>query len=102
MFLEEIPQAIADYQKAASIYCEKEDWENYQQVLDSLKKIQTAAPETKEQKNQVLHQRLLRLVGGQREIAQRMIEQYKEHHPGMSDDWLLQKIIDQLESDRYE
>jgi tetratricopeptide (TPR) repeat protein len=37
--LEEMLNAVADYQKAASIYCEQEDWENYEQVLNSLQKI---------------------------------------------------------------
>ncbi|MTJ08975.1 MULTISPECIES: tetratricopeptide repeat protein [unclassified Anabaena] len=98
--LEEIQNAISDYQKAVSIYCEQEDWENYQQVLNSLQKIQTSNPEIKNQKYQILRQRLLRLVGGQQEIANRLIQQQEYNYPGMSDDWYLQKVIDQLERDR--
>jgi tetratricopeptide (TPR) repeat protein len=98
--LEEIQNAVSDYQKAVSIYCEQEDWENYQQVLNSLQKIQTSNPEIKNQKYQILRQRLLRLVGGQQEIAERLIQQQEYNYPGMSDDWYLQKVIDQLERDR--
>lgn len=99
-FLEEMQQAIADYQKAASIFCEKEDWENYQQVLNSLKTIQASSPESKKQKANLLRQRLLRLVGGYWEIAQRLIEQKQDYNPGMSEEWYLQKVIDELERDR--
>jgi tetratricopeptide (TPR) repeat protein len=99
--LEEMQSAIADYQKAASIYCEQEDWENYQQVLNKLQKIQVFNPQIKNQKYDVLRQRLLRLVGGQWEIAERLIQQQEYHYPGMSDDWYIQRVIDQLERDRH-
>ncbi len=99
-FLEEMQQAVADYQQAASIYCEQENWENYHQVLNSLKKIQKHSPESKQQKYNLLQQRLLRLVGGYWEIAQRLIDQKQNYHPGMSQDWYLQKVIDDLERDR--
>jgi tetratricopeptide (TPR) repeat protein len=99
--LEETQNAVSDYQKAASIYCEQEDWENYQQVLNKLQTIQTFNPAINNQKYEVLRQRLLRLVGGQWEIAKRLIQQQEDNHPGMSDDWYLQRVIDQLERDRF-
>lgn len=98
--LEEIQNAIADYQKAISIFCEQEDWENHQQVLDSLKLIQQSFPEAKQQKFNILRQRLLRLVGGYWELAQRLIEQKQDDHPGMTQEWYMQKVIDDLERDR--
>ena len=98
--LEEMQNAVSDYQKAASIYCEQEDWENYQEVLNNLQKIQTSNPEIKNQKYEVLRQRLLRLVGGHWEIAERLIQQQEYHNPGMSDDWYLQRVIEQLERER--
>jgi tetratricopeptide (TPR) repeat protein len=98
--LEEMQDAIADYQRAASIFCEKEDWGNYQQVLDSLKKIQSPSLELKQARQNILRQRLLRLVGGYWEIAQRLIEQAKRYYPGMSEEWYMEKVIDDLESDR--
>jgi len=98
--LEEMQHAIEDYQRAASIFCEKEDWQNYQQVLNSLKKIQSSTPEVKNAKHDLLRQRLLRMVGGYWEIAERLIEQKKDYYPGMSEDWYLQSVIDDLESDR--
>ncbi|MBW4475629.1 MAG: tetratricopeptide repeat protein [Tolypothrix brevis GSE-NOS-MK-07-07A] len=98
--LEEMQHAIEDYQRAASIFCEKEDWQNYQQVLNSLQKIQFSTPEVKNAKDDLLRQRLLRMVGGYWEIAQRLIEQKKDYYPGMSEEWYLQTVIDDLESDR--
>lgn len=98
--LEEMQNAVVDYQKAASIYCEQEDWENYYQVVSNLQKIQTSNPEIKDQKSQVLRQRLLRLVGGHWEIAQRLIQQQEYDYPGMSDDWYFQRVIEELERDR--
>jgi tetratricopeptide (TPR) repeat protein len=99
-FLEELPHAIADYQKAASIFCEQEDWDNYQQVLDSLQKIQSSSPESKKATYNILRQRLLSMVGGQWEIAQRLIQQQRDYNPGMSDEWYLQKVIYDLQRDR--
>jgi tetratricopeptide (TPR) repeat protein len=98
--LEEMQNAVSDYQKAVSIYCEQEDWENYQEVLNNLQKIQTSNPEIKNQKYEVLRQRLLRLVGGHWEIAESLIQQQEYHNPGMSDDWYLQRVIEQLERER--
>lgn len=97
--MEEIPQAITDLQNAASIYCEKEDWDNYQQVLESLKKINAPAPETPKNDYEQLRYRLLRLVGGQWEIAQRLIEQAKFYYPGMSEEWYIETVIHDIEKD---
>ncbi len=99
-FLEEMESAVADYQQAASIYCEKEDWDNYHQVLNSLQKINKSYPESRHQKYNLLRQRVLRLVGGYWEIAQRLIEQKRDYYPGMTDEWYLQQVIDDLERDR--
>ena len=98
--LEEMQEAIADYQKAASIFLEKEDWENYKLVLNSLNKIQQSIPETRNHKYNLLRQRLLRLVGGQWEIAQRLIQQKKDYYPQMPEEWYLHKVISELERDR--
>lgn len=98
--IEEMQRATEDYQRAASIYCEKEDWQNYQQVLDSMKKIIARSPELKDTAAKMLRQRLLRLVGGYWEIAQRLIEQAKYNYPGMTEEWYMEKVIHDLESDR--
>ncbi|WP_414625156.1 tetratricopeptide repeat protein [Calothrix sp. CCY 0018] len=97
--MEELPQASNDFQQAASIYCEKEDWDNYQLVLKSLKKINAPAPEVEKNDYEKLRYRLLRLVGGQWEIAQRLIEQAKFYYPGMSEEWYLETVIHDLERD---
>ncbi|MBO3460221.1 tetratricopeptide repeat protein [Aetokthonos hydrillicola Thurmond2011] len=98
--IEEIQRAVEDYQYAASIFCEKEDWENYQQVLDSLKKIQFTNSDSSKATYNVLRQRLLRLVGGHWEIAQRLITQAKSYYPGMPEEWYIEKVIHDLERDR--
>lgn len=97
--MEEIPQAINDLQNAASIYCEKEDWDNYQLVLESLKKINAPAPEVQKNDYEKLRYRLLKLVGGQWEIAQRLIEQAKFYYPGMSEEWYIETVIHDIEKD---
>ena len=98
-FLEEMQNAIEDYQKAASIFCEQQDWENYQQTQNSLKQIQTSVPEYKKQKSNLLRQKLLRLVGGHWEIAQRLIQQKKDNYLGMSEEWSIPPAPEDLEGD---
>ena len=98
--IEEMQRAVEDYQRAASMFCEKEDWGNYQQVLDSLKKIQLYSYDSKNTTPNLLSQRLLRLVGGYWEIAQRLMEQAKNYYPGMSEEWYMEKVIQDLERDR--
>lgn len=98
--LEEMQRAVDDYQQAASIFCQQEDWDNYKQVLDSLKKIHSPTPEKKENTDNQLRQRLLRMVGGHWEIAQRLIEQAKNYYPGMAEHWYMEKVIQDLERDR--
>ncbi|WP_143288363.1 tetratricopeptide repeat protein, partial [Calothrix rhizosoleniae] len=98
--LEEMQLACADYQKAASIFCEQEDWDNYQFVMDSLQKINISNPYRSKATSQLLRQRLLRLVGGYWEIAERLIEQAKYDYPGMAESWYVEKVIRDLERDR--
>ncbi|MBD2338517.1 tetratricopeptide repeat protein [Calothrix sp. FACHB-156] len=98
--LEEMLAARDDYQKAISIFLEKEDWDNYHQVLNSLTKIQKSLPDNQNQKYNLLRQRLLRMVGGQWEIAQRLIQQKKDYYPQMPEEWYLQRVIADLERDR--
>jgi tetratricopeptide (TPR) repeat protein len=98
--LEEISSAIIDYQKAISIYCQTEDWQNHQMVLAQLKKIQS--PITSITPNQTpyktLRQKLLRMVGGHWGIAQRLIDDTKSSYPGMSEEWYLEKVIQDWEN----
>lgn len=98
--LEEIQNAVADYQQAASIFCEQEDWDNYHQVLERLQQVQTSRPQSQQQNYNLLRQRLLRLVGGHWEIAQRLIDDKREYLPGMSDEWYLQQVIEDIERGR--
>lgn len=97
--LEEIKQAIVDYQKAASLFCEQEDWESYNQTLANLKKLQNSVPKS-DNSITILRQRLLRLVGGQWAIAERLLDQAKFDSPGMTEEWYLEKVIYDLERDR--
>lgn len=100
--LEEMQSAIDDYQTAAQIFCEKEDWDNYKKTLDGLKKIQGQVPirNTSTTSNSQLRQRLLRLVGGYWEIAERLIDQAKEKYPGQREEWYWETVINDLERDR--
>ncbi|MEM7725334.1 MAG: tetratricopeptide repeat protein [Cyanobacteria bacterium P01_A01_bin.45] len=98
--MEEMQKAMEDYQKAASMFCEQEDWSNYQIVLDDMKKFKSPSPEIQKTQDELLRQRLLRLVGGHWEIAQRLIEQAKLYYPGMSEEWYLETVIYDLERDK--
>jgi tetratricopeptide (TPR) repeat protein len=98
--IEEMQHALNDFQRAVSIFCDKEDWNNFHIVLNRLKKITIRQPEANLNKFGMLRQRLLRLVGGYQEIAERLIFQAKDYYPGMSEEWYLEKVIQDLESER--
>ncbi|HBS68450.1 MAG TPA: hypothetical protein DEA79_04615, partial [Cyanobacteria bacterium UBA11153] len=115
--------AVEDYQKAANIYFDKRDWESYQKVLNRQKIQARKAEEVRKkrtsklnsdeifiqqenqiwsnvQPNQELKERLLRMVGGYWDVAARLIEIAKQKHPGMPENWYLEKVITDLEKDR--
>ncbi len=100
--LEDVDKALEDYQTAATLYCEQEDWENYRTTLDRLQQLRSVAPQSKaiNPGGNPLRQHLLKLVGGQAEIAERLLEQAKYCYPGMSDDWYIEKVIYDIERDR--
>lgn len=103
--LEETRQAIADYQTAVSQFCEAEDWENYHQALEKLNRLQGLAPSAAVQSRQSdlgdrLRERLRSLVGGQWEIAEQLIARAKRFYPNQSEDWYIEKVVDDLERDR--
>lgn len=98
--IEEMQRAVDDYQKAASIFCEREDWQNYQLALDSLKQITAPSFDLRKPKSGIMRQKLLRLVGGHWEIAERLIDDAKYRYPGMSEEWYIEKVIQDLERDR--
>ncbi|MEM1393232.1 MAG: hypothetical protein AAF316_03980 [Cyanobacteria bacterium P01_A01_bin.80] len=53
-----------------------------------------------EQANPRLRKELLRLVGGDRRTANRLIAGIKHSHPGKSINWVVEKVIYDLERDR--
>lgn len=103
--LEELARAIDDYQMAANIYLERQDLPKYQDTLKQLQKLQRAAPKSSpppsrgqsQPQHEALRQRLYILVSGQWAIAQRLIDGLKEEYPGQSEDWYLERVIDNLE-----
>jgi uncharacterized protein HemY len=44
--------------------------------------------------------RLIARLDGDIETAERLIEQAKQNHPGMSEDWYIESVLDNLEGDR--
>jgi tetratricopeptide (TPR) repeat protein len=99
--LEEMQAAIEDYQTAAKIYCDREDWQNYNQAIESLKQIQSITPQaTPAPTQEFLRKRLLRLVGGYWELAERLLQGAREENPGMGEQWYLEKVIRDIERDR--
>jgi tetratricopeptide (TPR) repeat protein len=98
--LEELAAAQADYQLAANLYLEQQDLAKYQETLAKLKGLQKAPPATVRPQNmqqQDLRQYLLRLVGGQWAMAERLIERFKEEYPGYDEDWYLEQTIAYIE-----
>ena len=115
--------AIEDYQKAANLYFDKQDWDNYRQVLDKLKTIQSSQsrstgqkrstqsnfgdrfhqntrPGSNSQPSPELQSHLLGLVGGNWDIAKRLLEIAKQREPGMPEEWYWKQVIKDLERDR--
>ena len=94
--IEEMQLACYDYQKAAIIFCEQENWDNYELVIDSLQNINTSTPQKTKGTAELLSQHLLRLVGGYWEIAERLIEQAKYDYLGMPEPWYIEKVVHYL------
>lgn len=103
--MKENPQAIADYQRAISLFCAQEEWFNYQQVLAQLNQLQPPAqaanqappPPPPQTTHERLWQRLLDLLGGNQELAKGMVRSTKAHYPGRSEEWYLETVILNLE-----
>ncbi|MBP0002456.1 MAG: tetratricopeptide repeat protein [Cyanobacteria bacterium SBC] len=104
--LEETRKAIEDYQTAASKFCEQQDWDNYHDTLEKLQQLQAGAPKSvaRESSSEIpkdrLRQRLLLLVGGHWELAERLIAQAKLYYPNRSEDWYIEKIVYDIERER--
>jgi tetratricopeptide (TPR) repeat protein len=108
---EELTKASEDYQQAASLFCEQEAWDAYKATLKKAAKLQPPRElnaNTKERSSQhrssqpseaQLQQKLLRLVGGHWEIAERLLAQAKEEYPGLTDEWYLRQVIAEIEGD---
>ncbi len=109
--------AIEDYQKAANIFFNREDWTNYREALDNIKKIQSL-PKALPKENSVnkklfdfesalnsepiaeVQDQLLRMVGGNWDIAERLVDIARQKQPGMPEEWYWKKAIHDLERDR--
>jgi tetratricopeptide (TPR) repeat protein len=104
--MEDLHQAIEDYQTAANLYLERQDLTKYQETIAKLQKFQRAAPQSSpppnrdrsQPQNEALRQRLYVLVSGQWAIAQRLIDRLKEEQPGYEEDWYLERVIYNLEA----
>ncbi|NEQ16270.1 MAG: tetratricopeptide repeat protein, partial [Moorea sp. SIO3E2] len=105
---EDLRGAFEDYQQAANLYFDQQDWTNYRKLLDKLKQLQplqlTEGSSNRESQapsnikpSRELQQRLLRLVGGQSDIATRLLDLAKGKYPGMPEKWYWEKVIKDLE-----
>ncbi len=102
--LEELAAAQADYQLAANLYLEQQDLRNYRSTLEKLNGLQKLRPSSVQPQttppsggHRDLRQHLLRLVGGQWPMAERLIERFKEEYPGYDEDWYLEQTIAYIE-----
>jgi tetratricopeptide (TPR) repeat protein len=111
--------AINDYQQAANQWFEQSDLPNYRQCLDKIKALRLEIDKLSQEKIKreegdrgfarqaeddlvelELQAQLLRLVGGNGEIAQRLINIAKQDFPNMPEQWYWQKVIFDLESEQ--
>jgi len=106
--------ALNDLQQAANLWLNKGDGNNYQRILDEIKTLQASAPAalpiddastqpfdmTTLDRRSELWDHLLRMVGGNRGMAERLLYLAQENYPGKSDEWYLEKVIFDLEGDR--
>ncbi len=51
-------------------------------------------------REQELHGQLIKMLGGDRGTAERLLENTRSNHPGRSEQWHLEKVIFDLERDR--
>ncbi|MFB2837111.1 tetratricopeptide repeat protein [Floridanema evergladense] len=109
---EDLKGAIDDYQQAANIYFNRGDWQKYREALDQIKKVQSR-PQRSPRKDSSdyfsqakstslteLQNQLIRLVGGYRDIADRLVDIARYKYPGMPEEWYWEKAIQDLENDR--
>ncbi|MDX2098816.1 MAG: tetratricopeptide repeat protein [Leptolyngbyaceae cyanobacterium bins.59] len=118
--------ALEDYQRAANLYFERQDWPHYRQVLDQLKQLQSLPqtfsgsqaesipldvgresprpgdwdPSARFHPSTELRDRLLRLVGGNLDIAERLIDLAKQKYPDRPEEWYWERVIADLEQER--
>jgi tetratricopeptide (TPR) repeat protein len=105
--LEDLKAATEDYQRAASIFCDREAWDDYKSTLELLKNLTSSnGPSPRPLRGSAapdlapLRQRLRMLVGGHWEIAERLLNQARFDYPQQEEIWYLAKVIDDLERDR--
>ncbi|MCM1981906.1 tetratricopeptide repeat protein [Lyngbya confervoides] len=92
------PQAIADYQRAMTLFCAQENWPQYHRVQNQLAALESQAPAAAASSpGDRLYQRLLGLIGGNRDLAEGMIKRMKHQYPGRSQEWYLESVIHNLE-----
>ncbi len=110
--------AINDYQQAANLWFEQSDLPSYRKCLDKIKALRLESEKLAQEKTQRelverqldwqtrgdlvdldLQTQLLRLVGGNAAIAQRLIDIAKQDFPNMPEQWYWQKVIFDLESE---
>jgi tetratricopeptide (TPR) repeat protein len=109
---EDLQGAIDDYQQAANIYFDRGDWQQYREALDQIKKMQSR-PKGSSKKGfsnyfsqsgatslTELQNKLIRMVGGFRDIADRLVDIARYKYPGMPEEWYWEKAIRDLERDR--
>lgn len=107
---EDFSGAIEDYHQASSLWLDQGQGQRYQAAINQIPALEAALKQKRSRSSSNtlpreleldhLRQRLIRLVGGSWEMAERLVEIARFKYPGESEEWYLQKVIFDLESNR--
>lgn len=108
------PSAIGDYQHARILFSDRGDIITAQKILGRLQRLnemdkpldltQTKTKNTgasNDEPDPLVRDKLLRLLKQDREMAERLIAQAKQKNPNQSEAWYWEKVLWDLERDRF-
>jgi tetratricopeptide (TPR) repeat protein len=106
--------ALSDYQRARDLFSEQGDITTAQKALGRLQRLnELAKPQdftpiktksagtSNDEPDPLVRDKLLRLLKQDRSMAERLIDQAKKNDPNRSESWYWEKVLWDLERDRF-